>query len=114
MPRDNLGGTRTSSAVAVSITAVAPTPTRVAFTASADHATNVTSYTVAIYRGADPVTASPVATRDLGKPTPVGGDITVDISTLVNPLPAGTYKAVVRASGPGGTTASAPSPTFTK
>ena len=112
--RDNLGGTRTSSAVAVSITAAAATPTRVVFTASADHATNVTSYTVAIYRGADPVTASPVATRDIGKPTPVGGDITVDISTLVNPLPAGTYKAVVRASGPGGTTASAPSPTFTK
>ena len=57
----------------------------------------------------NPVTASPVATRNLGKPTPVAGDITVDISTLVNPLPAGTYKAVVRASGPGGTTASAPS-----
>jgi regulation of enolase protein 1 (concanavalin A-like superfamily) len=112
--RDNLGGTRTSSAVAVSITTVAPTPTRVVYTASADHATNVSSYTVAIYRGADPVTASPVATRDLGKPAPVGGDITVDISTLVNPLPAGTYKAVVRASGPGGTTASAPSPTFSK
>ena len=74
----------------------------------------MTSYTVAIYRGADPVTASPVATRDLGKPTPVAGEITVDISTLVNPLPAGTYKAVVRASGPGGTTASAPSATFTK
>ena len=112
--RDNLGGTRTSGAVAVSITAGAPTPTRLVFTASADHATNVTSYTVALYLGADPVTASPVATRDIGKPTPVGGDITVDISTLVNPLPAGTYKAVVRASGPGGTTASAPSPTFTK
>ncbi len=113
--RDNLGGTRTSGAVAVTITAAAPTPTRLVFTASADHATNVTSYTVAIYRDADVITtASPVATRDIGKPTPVGGDITVDISTLVNPLPAGTYKAVVRASGPGGTTASAPSPTFTK
>jgi regulation of enolase protein 1 (concanavalin A-like superfamily) len=112
--RDNAGGTRTSAAVPVTITAAAPTPTRVAFTASADHASNVTSYTVAIYRGADPVTASPVATRDLGKPTPVSGEISVDISTLVNPLPAGTYKAVVRASGPGGTTASAPSATFTK
>ena len=39
--RDNLGGTRTSSAVAVSITAGAPRPTRVAFTASANHATSV-------------------------------------------------------------------------
>ena len=113
--RDNLGGTRTSGAVTVSVMSSAPRPTRVLFTASADHATsNVTSYIVAIYRGADPVTASPVATRDISKPTPVAGDITVDISTLVNPLPAGTYKAVVRASGPGGTTASAPSATFTK
>ncbi len=112
--RDNLGGTRTSSAVAVSITAGAPRPTRVAFTASANHATSVDRYIVTIYRGQDPVTASPVATRDLGKPAPVAGDISVDISTLVNPLPAGTYKAVVRASGPGGTAASTPSGTFTK
>ena len=107
--RDNLGGTRTSSAVAVSITAAAPRPTRVAFTASANHATSVDI----VYRRDLSRRGSghrePVATRDLGKPTPVAGDITVDISTLVNPLPAGTYKAVVRASGPGGTTASAPS-----
>ena len=112
--RDNLGGTRTSSAVAVSITTVAATPTRVVFTAPADHATNVTSYTVALYRGAESGYGEPGRTRAIGKPAPVGGDITVDVSTLVNPLPAGTYKAVVRASGPGGTTASAPSPTFTK
>ena len=112
--RDNSGGSRTSGAVAITVTTVAPRPTTVIFAPSADHATNVTSYTVAIYRGADPVTASPVATGDLGKPAPVGGDISVDISTLVNPLPAGTYKAVVRASGPGGTTASTASPNFTK
>ena len=112
--RDNSGGTRTSTAIAVTVTAVAPTPTRVVFVPSTDHATNVTSYTVALYRSADPMTGSPVATRDLGKPTPVSGEISVDISTLVNPLPAGSYKAVVRASGPGGTTASTASATFTK
>jgi regulation of enolase protein 1 (concanavalin A-like superfamily) len=113
--RDNAGGTRTSVALAITVTIAPPLPTTVVFTASADHATNVTSYTVALYRGADdPVTASPVATRDLGKPTPVGADISVDISTLVNPLPAGSYKAVVRASGPGGTTASTPSASFPK
>ena len=95
--RDNAGGTRTSTAVAVTVTAVAPAPTTVAFTASADHATNVTSYTVAIYRSVDAVTASPVATRDLGKPTPVNGDISVNISTLVDPLPSGSYYGVVRA-----------------
>jgi regulation of enolase protein 1 (concanavalin A-like superfamily) len=112
--RDNAGGTRTSGAVAVTISATASSPTTLIFGASADHATNVTSYIVAIYRAADPVTASPVATRDIGKPTPVNGDISVDISTLVNPLPAGSYYAVVRATGPGGTTASAPSATFTR
>ena len=112
--RDNAGGTRTSGAIAVTVTAVAPRPSTLVFGASADHATNVTSYIVALYRGADPITASPVATRDLGRPTPVIGEITVDISTLVDPLPAGSYYAVVRASGPGGTTASAPSGAFTK
>jgi len=112
--RDNSGGTRTSAAVSVTVSATAPLPTRVVFTASADHSTNVTSYTVALYRAADSVTSSPIATRDIGKPTPVSGDITVDISTLVNPLPTGSYKAVVRATGPGGTTASTASSNFTK
>ena len=111
---DNTGATRTSTAVSITVNATVATPTMLVFTASADHATNVTSYTVALYRAADPVTGSPVATRDLGKPTPVGGDITVDISTLVDPLPAGSYKAVVRAIGPGGTSASAASSSFTK
>ena len=66
--RDNAGGTRTSGAIAVTVTATAPRPTTVVFVPSANHATSVTSYTVALYRSADPVTASPVATRDLGKP----------------------------------------------
>ena len=110
-------GAQTSDVVTITVSPVsgAPRPTRVAFNASGNHATNVSSYTVALYRAADnPNTASPVTTRNLGKPAPVGGEITVDISTLVNSLSAGTYKAVVRALGPGGTTASAPSPNFTK
>jgi regulation of enolase protein 1 (concanavalin A-like superfamily) len=112
--RDNAGGTRTSAAVAVTVTSTAPNPTTVVFVPSADHDTNVTSYIVALYRAADPVTASPVATRDIGKPAIVNGEISVVISTLVDPLPAGSYYSAVRASGPGGTTASAPSATFTK
>jgi len=110
--RDNAGATTTSTAVAVTVTTTRPTS--VSFTASTDHATNVTSYVVALYRSTDPITAAPYATRDLGKPTPSSGTITVDISTLVNPLPSGTYYAVVRAVGPGGTTASTPSAPFTK
>ncbi len=112
--RDNSGGTRTSTAVAVTVTGTAPLPYRVVFGASADHVAGVTSYIVALYRSVDPVTASPVATRDIGKPAVVSGEISVDITTLVTPLPAGSYYAVVRASGPGGTSASAPSAAFTR
>ena len=111
---DNSGGTRTSVAVSVTVNPAGTPPTSVSFNASADHASNVTSYAVALRRSVDPVTAPPVATRDLGKPSPVSGVITVDISTLVNPLPAGTYYAVVMAIGPGGTSTSTPSATFTK
>jgi hypothetical protein len=112
--RDNSGATRTSGAVAVTVSGTASRPTRVVFVPSADHATNVTSYAVAIYRASDPVTASPVATRNLGKPAVAGGEISVDISTLVSPLTAGSYYAVVRATGPGGTTPSTRSANFTK
>jgi hypothetical protein len=38
----------------------------------------------------------------------------VDISTLVDPLPAGSYNAVVVSTGPGGSTPSSPSPVFSK
>lgn len=89
-------------------------PTRVAFSPSADHATGVTSYAVQLRRSTDAVQATPVATRDLGKPVPVNGEIMVDISTLVDPLIAGSYYAVVVASGPGGTSGSDPSAVFSK
>lgn len=113
--RDNGNATRTSSAVSVTVSTTTTRPTTVVFNASTNHSTAVTSYTVAIYRSVDPATGTPVATRDLGKPTPnSSSEISVDISTLVNPLATGSYYAVVRAIGSGGTTASAPSSTFTK
>jgi chitinase len=114
--RDDDGATTTSSPVGITVgtTPPPPTPTSVAFNPSPDHDTLVTSYTVAIYRAGDPVTATPVATRDLGKPTPANGDITVDISDIVDPLAAGSYYAVVSAVGSGGSSGSAPSATFTK
>jgi regulation of enolase protein 1 (concanavalin A-like superfamily) len=112
---DNAGATTTSTAVTVNVSAASTPPTTAVFTASADHNTSlVTSYVVALYRSVDPVTASPVATRDLGKPTPSGGEISVDISTLVNPLPTGNYYAVVSARGSGGSSASTPSGIFAK
>lgn len=115
---DDEGATGASATATVTVSvAAAPlpaTPTSVAFTASPDHNTLVTSYSVAIFRGSDPLTATPAATRNLGKPTPVNGEITVDISDIVYPLATGSYYAVVSAVGSGGSSASAPSPTFTK
>ena len=88
---------------------------RLLFTASADHATKVTSYRMDIFTaGANPSTATPVRTQNLGKPAVVGGDITVDIATLVLSLPTGSYFVTVTAIGPGGSTRSAPSATFAR
>ena len=87
-----------------------PTPPRlVVFTASADHATNVTSYRFDVFTStANPATATPVATANLGKPTPAANnDITSDQSTLFSNLAAGNYIATVTAIGPGGSTRSA-------
>lgn len=112
--RDNAGASRTSIAISILVGTTTVTPTSVSFTASTNHTTAVTSYVVAIYRSIDPVTASPVATRDIGKPTPVSGAITADISTTVNGLASGSYYAVVIASGSGGSASSTPSGTFTK
>jgi hypothetical protein len=113
--RDNAGATRTSSAVSITVGTTTTRPTSVSFTASTNHTTAVSSYVVALYRSVDPVTASPMASRDIGKPTPnSSGVITADISTTVNALPSGTYYSVVIAVGSGGSTRSSPSATFTK
>ena len=111
---DNGGASTTSAAVNVTVSSTAPPPTKVAFNPSPDHSTGVTSYSVALRRATDPVTATPVATKDLGKPTPVNNEIIVDITDIVNPLPAGSYYAVVTAIGAGGSSSSTPSATFTR
>lgn len=117
---DSAGGSATSSPVLVTVGIAAAAsaslsiPTRVAFTASTDHATSVTSYTVELRRTTDSVIAPPVASRSLGKPEPVDGEILTDISTLVDPLASGSYYAVVVAIGSGGSAGSSPSGVFTK
>ena len=110
---DTAGASTSSAAVAVTVggAAPAPTPTSVAFTPSPDHNAGVTSYAVIIYRASD---RAQVATTNLGKPTPVNNEIRVDISGIVNPLPAGSYYAVVTAGGATGTSTSAASANFTK
>ena len=92
----------------------APTPTTVVFTPSPDHDALVSSYSVALFRSGDPVTATPVATKNLGKPPVSNNEISASISDIVNPLPSGSYYAVVTAVGSGGSAQSSPSASFTK
>jgi hypothetical protein len=111
------GGSSTSGGVSVTIkSATTSTPPRaVVFTASSDHATNVTSYTLKVFAaGANPSTATAIATSNLGKPTPASnGDITVDRATFFSNLAVGNYIATVTAVGPGGQTQSS-SVSFTR
>ena len=116
---DDAGATTTSTSVSVTVNSAqdgigAYRPTTLIFGAPTDYATNVTSSTVELRRSVDGVTVSPVATKALGKPAVVNGDITVDISSIVDPLPAGSYYAIVVTTGSGGSTPSSPSPAFTK
>jgi hypothetical protein len=91
------------------VVSVAATASQAAFTASPDHATLVTGYRLEIFvAGANPSTATPVAVLDLGKPAPVGGNITVNITGTLQPLAAGNYVASVLAIGTGGSSRSAP------
>ena len=109
---DNSGATRTSAAV--SVTVVAAQATMLAFNPSSDHGTNVDSYSVSLFRASDPPTGTPVATTSLGKPAVVNNDISVNISSSVDPLPAGSYYAVVSATNLGGSTPSVQSASFVK
>jgi hypothetical protein len=112
---DSAGASATSAAVTVSVTSTSTAPRLVVFTASSDHATNVTSYLLEVFvAGANPNTATPVATSNLGKPTPASNnDITVDRAAFFSALPSGNYLATVSAIGPGGRTRSA-GVTFTR
>jgi regulation of enolase protein 1 (concanavalin A-like superfamily) len=118
--RDNQGATRTSAAVSITVTgSTTPPPSQVphsvVFDPSSNHDTSVNSYVVEFFpSGADTATATPSRTQDVGKPTPVSGEISVDVATTIQALPAGTYVSTVRATGPGGTARSAPSQPFVR
>jgi hypothetical protein len=113
---DNSGASASSASITITVaTATITPPTGVVFTASPDHATLVTRYELRIYAsGADPNTATPIATSDLGKPTPdANNDITVDRSAFFSALAVGNYGAAVAAIGSGGSSISA-GVTFTR
>jgi len=88
-------------------------PSTLSFIPSTDNATDVTSYTLDIFAaGANPSTAQPAATQNLGKPSILNNLISLDVTTTVASLASGSYFATVTAVGPGGSTRSAASPTF--
>jgi hypothetical protein len=114
---DDRGATTLSAAVPITVaaSAVGTAPTTVAFTASADHATLVTNYVLEIHAsGKTPGSSAPVATSNLGKPTPdSAGEVTVDRSTFFQALASGNYIATVVAVGSGGS-ARSNAATFTR
>ena len=112
---DNLGVKTTSAARSITVTGVVTqAPTAVMFQRSMDHAA-VTSYRLDVFAsGANPATSTPVATSDLGKPTPAAnGDITVNRATFFSALAVGNYVATVSAIGTGGSSRSS-SVTFSR
>ena len=111
--RDNAGAATTSAALGITIGNPA-LPKRAIFFASPDHAT-VTRYNLDVFTaGANPATALPISTQNLGKPAVVGGECNVDISATISALPGGNYFATVIAVSPGGTSTRAISPTFAR
>jgi hypothetical protein len=111
------GGSATSSTATVSVGSTTSTSTltrRIAFTASADHAT-VIRYVMDIYLSTAIIGVTlPLTSSDLGKPTPnSANEIIVDRTTLLNSLLPGTYRITVSAVGSGGSSRSSPI-TFTR
>jgi uncharacterized protein (DUF2141 family) len=107
--RDDDNATTTSGARSITVGTPPLLQFRAVFVASSNHSTAVNRYELKIFTaGSNPDTATPVATRDLGKPAVVGGECTVDITQTVQALSPGNYIATVTAIGPGGSARSAP------
>jgi hypothetical protein len=107
--RDLDGATTTSAPINITINAVLSPPRLLVFQKSVDHAA-VTSYLLEVFAaGANPATATPIATSNLGKPTPAAnGDITVDRATFFAALAPGSYQATVSSINANGRSRSAP------
>jgi hypothetical protein len=109
MAYDNTGASTSSASITITVSqATSTAPTGVVFTASPDHVALVTSYELRIYAaGANPSTATPIATSNLNKPTPnASNDITVDLPSFFVSLAPGNYVAAVAALGTGGSSVS--------
>jgi YVTN family beta-propeller protein len=111
--RDAAGNVGTSAAVSVTVTVPsAPRPTKAVFAPSADHS-SVLRYVLDVFpSGSNPAIATPTATRDLGKPSVVNGEISADISQTTASLAPATYVATVSAVTSSSSARSAPSAAF--
>ena len=111
--RDDSGATASSAPVSITVAAPAdPAPRYAVFNASGNHE-YVSSYRVEFFAaGQNPDTATPVTTLNAGKPAPVNGEITVDITATVAGFAPGTYFATVTAINSAGSSRSEPSATF--
>jgi regulation of enolase protein 1 (concanavalin A-like superfamily) len=111
---DNAGGMTSSAHRAITVTGE-DVPSRAVFTPSADHSRTVDRYLLEVFAaGADPGTATPVASRDLGRPAVINGECSVDVSAFMQSLAPGQYIATVTAVSSEGSSRSAPSPAFTR
>lgn len=92
----------------------AQTPWQVAFPANPNHAT--VAQGVDVVQGyqlvVTPQGESALAPQTLGKPAPTNGTIAVNVDGYLSALPAGTYTAVIKAVGPGGSAVSPESSPF--
>lgn len=107
---DTAGATGTSATATLTVgSSTTSAPRAVSFQKSADHATLVTSYRLDVFAStANPSTATPVKSVNLGKPAPSStGLITVDQSSFFSALAPGSYLATVSAIGSGGSSRSA-------
>jgi hypothetical protein len=103
------GRSASSSTATVTVGSTSSLTRRVAFTASADHAT-VTRYVMDVYLSTAVIGVTlPLTSSDLGKPAPnSSNEIIVDRTTLLNSLLPGIYRITVSAVGAGGSSRSAP------
>lgn len=111
--QDNTGDRTASASVSVTLGS-AQSPSRLLFTPSPDHDSLVQEYVLEIFRASDnPTSATPLASVGIGRPSVVNGECAVDISDILAGIGAGSYKATVSASGPGGASRSSASSSFT-
>jgi hypothetical protein len=94
--RDNLGASTVSPWSDVSVSSGSTTTLSTAVFSPAVVPDAIDYYVFEVFPvGSDPAVASPVATQNLGAPTPVNGEINADVAITITGLAPGSYIATV-------------------